>query len=192
MYELFLQKLRANVEITDEQEALVRKYLTPKKLRKRQYLLHEGEVAKSAAFVERGAMRSYTIGENGAEHIAYFALEGQFISDLNSFLKGGPATYNIVAIEDSDLVLITRSAHEELTRQIPHFWTFLLAETTDAYLALQKRLMSIISRSLDDRYEAFVQLFPELIQRVPQHMIASYMGLSPETLSRIRGRIKHG
>jgi CRP-like cAMP-binding protein len=191
MYEIFLRKLRQSIAISDEEEDLVRKHLMPKKLRRRQYLLQEGDDAKTAAFVEKGALRSYTVNESGVERIADFALEGQFISDLNSFLNGGPALYNIEAIEDSELVLITRSAHEALSREVPRFSSFLLAETTAAYLALQQRLHSILSSPLDERYENFARLFPELMQRVPQHMIASYMGLSPETLSRIRGRIKN-
>ncbi|MBC6491294.1 Crp/Fnr family transcriptional regulator [Flavihumibacter stibioxidans] len=189
MYEEYFRSFNKKVPLTQEEEALIKTYLTPKKLRKKQYLLQEGDVCKSFAFIEKGALKSYSVDDAGNEYIIQFGIEGWFISDLYSFITGEPATYNIDAIEDSELVLISKSANEELLRILPKYETFTRLNITGAYLAMQKRLTSIISSPLEERYENFITLYPDIVQRVPQHMIASYMGLTPETLSRIRRRI---
>jgi len=189
MYELFFQSFNKKVVLTQEEQDVIKSYLTPKKLRKKQYLLQEGDVCKYFAFVEKGALREYSLEENGNESIIQFALEGWTISDLYSFLTGEPATYNIDALEDAELVLISKSAHEELLLKVAKYETYTRLQITGAYIAMQKRLTSIISLPLQERYANFTALYPNIVQRVPQHMIASYMGLQPETLSRIRRRI---
>jgi CRP-like cAMP-binding protein len=189
MYELFFQNFNKKVQLTKEEETQIKNYLTLRKLRRKQYLLQEGDVCKHVAFIENGILRAYSVDNNGDEHIIQFALEGWAISDLYSFLTGEPATYNIDALEDSELILINKAANEELLQKMPKYETFTRLNITGAYIAMQRRLTSIISASLEERYAAFTSLYPNIVQRVPQHMIASYMGLTPETLSRIRRRI---
>src|SRR5215213_3101581 len=109
MNEVFFQTLREKVPFSDDDLAVIKTYLSPKKLRRKQYLLQEGDVCKFIAFVEKGALRSYSIDEKGGEHIIQFALEKWTISDLYSFLTGEAATYNIDALEDSELVLINKT-----------------------------------------------------------------------------------
>ena len=189
MYELFFHKFNEKVNLSKEEEEVIKQYLTPKKLRKKQYLLQEGDVCKHIAFVEKGALKAYVVDDAGAESIIQFALEGWVISDLYSFLTGEPATYNIDALENAELVLISKSAHEELLKKLPKYETYIRLQITGAYIALQKRLTSIISLPLEERYKNFLATYPNIAQRVPQHMIASYMGLTPETLSRVRSRM---
>ena len=189
MYEVFFQALRSKVSFTDHELATIKTHLLPKKLRKKQYLLQEGDVCKFIAFVEKGTLRSYTIDEKGNEHIVQFAFEGWTISDLYSFLTAEPATYTIDAIEDSELLLINKSAHEELLRTMHHYETYMFMQITSAYIALQRRMSSTISQSIEERYSNLVSVCPTLTQRVPQHMIASYLGLTAETLSRLRKKI---
>ena len=189
MYELFFQKFNQIVPLTTEEQEIIKSYLTPKKLRKKQYLLQEDDICKYIAFVEKGALRAYTVSEKGSEHIIQFALEEWLISDLYSFLTGEPATYNIDALENSELVLISKAAHEELLLKLPKYETYTRLQITGAYIAMQRRLTSIISLSLEERYTYFTALYPDIVQRVPQHMIASFMGLTPETLSRVRKRL---
>lgn len=189
MYELFFRNFNNKVKLSAEEESQIKNYLTPKKLRKKQYLLQEGDICKTIAFVEKGILKAYSTDEQGNEHIIQFGLEGWIISDLYSFLTNEPAVYNIEAIEDSELVLISKSAHEELLLKVPKYETFTRLNITNAYLTMQKRITSIISSPLEERYAKFIELYPDIVQRVPQHMIASYMGLSPETLSRVRRRI---
>jgi CRP-like cAMP-binding protein len=189
MHELFFRKFDEVIALTEEEQVLVKSYLTPKKLRKKQYILQESDICKYITFVSKGALRAYTVSEKGAEHIVQFALEGWLVSDLYSFLTNEPATYNIDALEDAELLLISKSAHEELLIKLPKYETWTRVQLTDAYIAMQRRLTSIISLNLEERYNLFTSLYPEIVKRVPQHMIASYMGLTPETLSRVRGRI---
>lgn len=189
MYEIFFQNFSKKVSLSTDEQEKMKAFLTPKKLRKKQYLLPEGDVCKFIAFVEKGAMREYTVDDNGNEHIIQFALEGWTISDLYSFLTGEPATYNIDALEDCELVLISKSAHEQLLKELPKYETYTRLQITGAYIAMQKRITSIISLPVEERYKNLTSLYPNIVQRVPQHMIASYMGLTPETLSRVRRKI---
>ncbi len=189
MYKRYFQHFNKRVPLTEEEQEFIKNYLTIKKLRKRQYLLQEGDVCKCVAFVEKGALRLYRVNEDGSEHIVVFALEGAFITDLYSFLTNEPSIYNIDAIEDSELVLITRSASDELRQLSSKYQEFIFRETSEAYIQLERRITSTISLGLEERYKELTTNYPDIIYRVPQHMIASYMGLTPETLSRVRKRI---
>ncbi|MGV3503194.1 MAG: Crp/Fnr family transcriptional regulator [Adhaeribacter sp.] len=188
MYDLFFQRFQEKVPLTGEEQEQIKGFLTGKKLRKRQYLLQQGDVCKAIAFVEKGALREYSV-QNGSDHIIQFAVEGWTISDLFSFLTGEPATYHIDALEDAELVLISKPAHEALLKLQPKYETYIRLLVTGAYIALQRRLTSSISVSIEERYTSFTETYPDIVQRVPQHMIASYLGLTPETLSRVRKKI---
>lgn len=189
MYEVFFHALRNKVPFSDEELATIRTHLIPKKFRKKQYLLQEGDVCKFIAFVEKGTLRSYSIDEKGNEHIVQFAFEGWTISDLFSFLTSEPATYTIDAVENSEVLLISKAAHEELLKTMPHYQTYMFTLVTNAYIALQRRMTSTISQTTEERYASLITDCPNLSQRVPQHMIASYLGLKAETLSRVRKKI---
>lgn len=189
MYEVFFKKLNEVITLTVEEEAIFRSYLMPKKLRKRQYILQEGDVCKYSIFVEKGLLRSYTVNEKGNEQIVQFALEGWWVSDMYSFITGEPARYNIDALEDAELVLISNTGMEELRKRIPKFLEFSFLQMRGAYIAFEKRLSNMVNLTTEERYTKLVQTYPDIVQRVPQHMIASYLGLTPETLSRVRKQI---
>ena len=189
MYDRYFKCFNKRVLLTDDERELVKSFLTIKKIRKRQYLLQEGDVCKSVAFVEKGALRLYRVSDDGTEHIVQFAIDGFFMTDLYSFLTNEPSIYNIDAIEDSELVMITRKASDELRKLSPKYQEFIFQETTDAYIQMERRISSSISLNLEERYKEFTEKYPNIIQRLPQHMIASYLGLTPETLSRVRKRI---
>lgn len=192
MYEIFFRNFNEKVSLTPEEQDFLKQYLTPKKLRKKQYLLQEGDICKHLCVVEKGALKAYVLTESGDERITAFALEGWTMGDLSSFIKEEPATLNIDALEDCELVLISKQAYNELLQVMPKFETYIRILMTDAYMALQRRTTNMISLPLEERYKALTAMYPNIVQRVPQHMIASYMGLSPETLSRVRSRITSG
>lgn len=189
MFDRYFQCFNDKIPLTEEEQEFIKQYLTVKKIRKRQYFLQEGDICKCAAFVEKGALRSYKVNEDGTEHIIQFALEGQFISDVYSFITSEPSIYNIDAIEDSELVLITKSASDELHKRSSKYLEYIFHVISEVYIGLERRLTSTISLSLEERYIDLTTHYPDIIQRVPQHMVASYMGLTPETLSRVRKRI---
>lgn len=189
MYERYFKQFNEKVPLTGDEQEFIKNYLTVKKLRKRQYLLQEGDICKCVAFVEKGAMRLYRVNEDGSEHIVAFAMDGFFITDLYSFLTNEISIYNIDAIEYSELVLITRSGSDELRKRSSKYQEFIFQQTSEAYIQLARRMTSIISLGLEERYKELTTNYPDIIHRVPQHMIASYMGLTPETLSRLRKRI---
>ena len=186
MYELFFSKLNEKVSFTKEEEALFKKYLIPKKLRRKQYLLQEGDVSKYVCFVEKGMLRLYSIDEKGSEKIIQFAPEGWYVSDLYSLITGEASNLNIDALEESELILITKESMEELRRKFPQYLEFSFLQMQSAYVALQRRLFDTINLTTEEKYTKLLNKYPDIVQRVPQHMVASYLGLTPETLSRVR------
>ena len=187
MFELLINKFDETVKLTDEEKELSRSFFIPKKLRKRQYLLQQGDVAKHVAFVEKGLLRSYIVNEKGSEHILQFAFEGWWISDQFSFLTGEPSEYNIEAMEDCELLLLTKQAEEEMLEKIPKLERFFRILLQNSLIATQKRLASSLSQTAEERYNELIKACPSTLpQRIPQHMLASFLGITPETLSRIR------
>lgn len=186
MYEVLFNNIRQKVDITEKEEEICRALFIPKKLRKRQYLLQQGDVSKYTAFVEKGLLRSYIIDDKGSELIMQFAPEGWWIGDMYSSLTGEPAENNIDAIEDSELLLLTSQAHEQLLRDAPVFERFFRLLLQNSFIALQRRLKGNITQTAEEKYKSFIRLYPNIAQRVPQHNIASYLGITPESLSRIR------
>ena len=187
MFELLFQKFDEKIQLTEEEKQLSKSFFIPKKIRKKQYLLQEGDVAKYVAFVEQGLLRSYKIDEKGNEHIIQFAFEGWWISDSLSFLTGEPSVYNIDAIEDSEVLLLTKEAEDQMLQKIPKFERFFRILLQNSLIAYQRRLSDSLSKAAEERYTELMQGCPASIgNRVPQHMLASFLGITPETLSRIR------
>lgn len=189
MFEVLFAKVEEKIKLEDAEKDICRSLFSPKKLRKRQYILQQDGICKNLIFVEKGILRSYNVDEKGNEHILQFAPEGWWISDIYSFLTGEPSVYNIDAIEDSELLLISNSALEQLYEQVPKFERYFRILTQANMIAMQRRLSSTLSGTAEEKYLRLLSAYPNLISRVPQHMIASYLGLTPETLSRVRKRI---
>ena len=188
MSQLFFKKFKKKVPIDLDDEKVLRKYITTQSLKKGEHFLRSGEITDHISFIEKGSLRAYVLNPKGDENVVLFGIEGWTMGDLNSFIKQEPATYNIDALEDSELVLISKSAHDCLLKEMPKYETYQRILMTDAYMAIQKRTSNGINLPLEKRYQIFVQTYPKIAQRVPQYMVASYMGIAPETLSRIRAK----
>lgn len=186
MFNLLRTHIEKRVQVTDEEFNVITKFFKPKKLRKKQFLLHEGEVCKNIGFVHSGCLREYTIDNKGSEHIIQFAIEDWWISDPNSFLSGLQSTYNIDALEDSEVLLLEKSAREKLLDSCPKMERFFRILTEANFVATQRRISDSLSTTAEERYLKFIKTYPKLIEQVSQNHIASYLGITPQSLSRIR------
>jgi len=172
--------------ISNEDFEIVKGFFTPKRLRKKQYFLQEGDVCKYFGFVLKGAMRQYTVDDKGTEHIVQLAVENWWVGDRESYTLSTPSAYNIDAWEDTELLLISRQDVLELFQRCPAFGEMVKVMDDRNNIANQRRITSAISASAEKRYTDFVACYPYLLERFPQHTIASYLGLSKDTLSRVK------
>ncbi len=177
------------VPLTDEEVPLCSSFMIPKRVRKGAYLIQEGEPSKYLAFVTSGCLRSYTIDTKGEEHIVQFAFDGWWITDLYSFLTGKPGSYFIDALEESDVLLLESAAYEKLCTTVVQFERYFRILLQNNYIATHRRVLASISMSAEERYLQMLEDYPTIVQRVAQRHIASYLGITPEALSRIRNRI---
>lgn len=189
MYELLYENITDIINISEEDFSFCKTLFQPKKLRKKRFLLGESDICKYIAFVEKGLLRSFIIDEKGSEHILQFSLEGWWVADLSSFLTGEPSKYNIEALEDCELLLIAKPSWNLLLEKIPAFERYFRILIEKNLVVTQRRLIAAFSDTAEEKYYKLIQNFPHILQRVPQHMIASYLGITRETLSRVRGQI---
>ncbi len=187
MFEAFAKYLKEKQpDLTDNDLEQIRAVCIFKKLRKRQYLLQEGDINHHACFIIKGCLRNYRLSKDGAEHILKFAVENWWMSDLESYNNNSPSKNNIDAVEDSELLLIEKKAFEKLVDDLPKFREFHEKLKSKSVDTLQNRIISNISDTAEEKYFKFIKTYPDIFNRVPLHMIASYLGVSRETLSRIR------
>ncbi len=192
MFEFLHKKVNETINITEEEFDYAKTLFIPKKLRKKRFLLQDGDICMFTAFLEKGLLRSYSIDNKGNEHILQFGMQGWWTADLYSFLTGEASEYNIEALEDSELLLITKSSWDLLLNEVPAFERYFIILIQNNLIATQRRLMGTMTTTAEERYTKLLQDFPDIIQRVPQHMIASYIGVTRETLSRLRSQIASG
>lgn len=192
MFELLHQKIANSISLTEEEFNFCKTLFQPKKLRKKRLLLGEDDVCNYTAFVEKGLLRSFIIDEKGVEHILQFSLEGWWVSDLSSFLTGKPSKHNIEALEDCELLLISKPSWDRLLEKIPAFERYFRILIENNLVVTQSRLIAAFSNTAEERYHQLIQNFPHILQRVPLHMIASYLGITRETLSRVRKQVAAG
>jgi len=186
MFDVFQNYLQSKITLSDTEIELIKSLSAIKKLRRRQFLLQEGDIWRFHAFVCSGFVKTYSVDDKGQEHIMNFSPENYWTGDRESLTTGNPSKYNIDAIEDSEILLIKKEDFERLCIQIPKFNELVNTILQKSFVVSQDRIHSNISLSAEDKYQNFIQKFPSIANRVPQHMIASYLGISPETLSRVR------
>lgn len=192
MYELILKNIGRYIQLTAEEEEYFTSILQIRLLRKRQYLVQAGDICRHECFVNKGCLRAYHIDEKGFEHVVMFGIEDWWISDMYSLITGEPALMSVDALEDSELILIEKNAFEDLLNRIPKFERFFRIILQRAFVAQQKRIIENMSLSAEDRYTGFIKKYPSLEHRIPQHQIASFLGITPESLSRIRRQMMKG
>lgn len=186
MTSLLFNNFNKYSRITEEDFAQIEKVIVKRFIRKKKDLLIQGEVSRHLYFVEKGCLRSYTIDKDGIEHVVQLVVEEHWVGDLYSLITQTPGTINIEAIEDSEVLVLLYQDFEKLCEEIPALEKFNRKLYQRAYVALQKRLNSTMTVTAEERYRDLIRLTPHIAQRVPLIYIASYLGITPESLSRIR------
>ena len=175
--------------LSDDERVLFSEAFVPFKLRKRQYLLQAGDQCKNFAFIVKGSMRQYSVDDKGTEHFVRLGVEGWWMGDRESWVMLTPSVYNIDAWEATDMLLISRATALDLLQKSPAFREMTRQLDERNNIANQRRLTSSISAAAEKRYTDFVDCYPELLERFPQHIIASYLGITKDTLSRVKRQL---
>lgn len=188
MYDLLIKNLGKYVSLTNAEVTTIQSLFTHRKYRKRQYILQEGDIARQEIFVIKGVTRTYEVDEKGQEHIVQFGMEDWWIGDLYSFLSESPSYYNIDCLEDTDTVQISKENMDLLYKKVPKLERHFRIIIQNAFIAATRRVASTMIKAAPERYRDFIEKYPQLEQRIPNHQIASYLGITPQSLSRIRSR----
>jgi CRP-like cAMP-binding protein len=176
------------IDLTSNEKNIISTHINFRKYLKGQYIVQKGDICKAESFVVKGCLKTFLIDNDGREHISMFAVENWWAADLASFNSQTPADFNIQCLENTEVIQFTLEKLEQLYSLIPNLERFFRIIIQKAFVASQKRIMNNFSLSARDRYLHFRQQYPNIEQRVPQYMIASYLGITKEFLSKIRSQ----
>ncbi len=183
--------INRTVRLTDDEGAIFSAAFKEVNIKKRQFIVQPNFVVKNRNYILKGAFRAYVVDDNGQESTIAFAIEDWWITDYNSYILQQPATMFVVALEDSTILEISYEKEKALKQASHKFETFfrIRAERTAAFM--QQRIISNLTQTAEERYENFIGKYPQIVQRVPQYALASYLGMTTEFLSRIRNKKVH-
>lgn len=185
---LLTDSILQHVPLRDADIKRIPGYFESVRTRRRQFLLREGDVCRYEFFVLKGCCRQYEKDATGKENVLQFSVEGWWITDLDSMLSGQPSRFNIDVLEGGEVLRITRQQLEQLFNDIPAVERYYRIISQRGYIALQRRILSLQKPAIE-RYRGFVSCYPFLETRLPQHQVAAYLGITPESLSRLRRKI---
>ena len=186
-----VEYINKSVNLTDQEAEIFSASFKEVKIKKRQFIVQPNFIVKNRNYVLNGAFRAYVVDDNGQDSTISFAIEDWWITDYNSYILQKPATMFVVALEDSTILEISYEKEEAL-KQINHkFETFFRIRTERTAAFMQQRIISNLTQTAEERYENFIHKYPQIVQRVPQYALASYLGMTTEFLSRIRNKRVH-
>ncbi len=188
-FDLILQNISKHITLSEPEQARFTSMLQPRTLKRRQFLLQEGEVCRYSAFVVSGCLRGFSVDKNGYEHVLSFATPGWWMADLYSLITQKPGVLNVDALEPASLLLLSKSDQELLYAEIPKFERFFRIIVENALASNQQRLLDNLSLSAEERYVNFCTRYPSLVDCIPQKHIASYIGVTPEFFSKMRSTL---
>jgi CRP/FNR family transcriptional regulator len=188
MCEQLITHIRKFVEISESEAEYISCNISTKKLKKKEFVLQTGKVCKANYFVVKGCMRLYFISKKGTEQITQFGLENWWITDYDSIDSKRPSHFYIQAIEATEVLILEQELEAELINKIPAFEHYLRMVLQKAFTAAQRRMEMLNNMNDEERYRNFSSRFPDFNQRVPQYMVASYLGVTPQFISRVRAR----
>lgn len=186
MTNLLYQNIQRTVTISEAEVEEFKQLLQAKTIKKNDFFVQEGDRAKHLAFVVSGGLYSYSIDEKGEKHVIQIALEEHWITDPYSFFSQGKALYTVQALMNTEVLLISKENHDRACDQFPNIERFFRLLVQNAYVHLLQRVAQINSDTAEERYLKLIESHPNIIQQVPQYYIASYLGIKPQSLSRIR------
>jgi len=186
---VILKNISRHIVLTSSEEEHFCSVLRKTSIKRKNYFLEEGAVAKDVAFVINGCLRAYSIDNNGFEHILQFAPQDWWITDMYSFVSGKPGTLFVDAVEDTEALLLSREDQLQLFNNIPKFERYFRILTEKSLVSSRQRMMDNLSLTAQERYETFCNYYPTLINALPQKMIASYIGVTPEFLSKMKASL---
>ncbi len=189
MYAEIEKHISKYIECTPQEWSRFTSVLIHKKLRKKQYLIQEGDVVEYEYYVVKGCLKAYHVDTDGNQHIVQFAIEDWWISDFKAFFKEEKARLNIDCIEASEVIGIKKSDLEKLYLEIPNLERFFRIKLTNAFVSFQDRILSALEKTNAERYLEFLETYPNIEQRISNYHIANYLGIKPESLSRLRRQI---
>jgi CRP-like cAMP-binding protein len=192
MYAALLAHIGRYVSLTAAEQQLLLDSLTLVECPRKAYLLRQEEVCTASYFVLQGCLRMYFLTDKGAEQITHFALENWWLADYSSLSQQAPSHFYIQAVEPSQLAVLDHQRQEELLARVPALERYFRLVMQRAAAAAQMRMLYLYGQSGEERYHHFARAFPGFVQRVPQYMLASFLGFTPEFLSKIRARAAHG
>lgn len=189
MSQFLIDSIRKYVSLSEEDITLLDEVLTIRKIKKKQWIITPGEVCKTEFFVNKGCFRSYFIDDNGHEHITKFATEGWWITDISSFYTGKPGHMYVEALEDGEVTPLRKEVLDTLADKIPQLNKYFKLVYQKGLANSCDRLLRTISSSATEHYLRFIEEYTDIEKRVPQYMIASYLGITPEFLSKAKMKI---
>jgi CRP-like cAMP-binding protein len=189
MHAVLIQEFKKHISLTTEEEELITASFRYKKVRRNQLLVQPPDIAIYEHYVISGCLVQYYLDDNGTQHTLLFAPEGWWTTDLPSFLTGQASRYHIEALEDSELLIISKEALDKLLKEVPSLNSYFRILYQNAVIAQEERLLNVLSTKVEERYLRFLNKYPQLQNRLPQYLIASYLGVTPEFFSRIKSRL---
>ncbi|PWG80888.1 Crp/Fnr family transcriptional regulator [Pararcticibacter amylolyticus] len=183
---LILEHIGKHIHLTGDEQDYFVNLLQAGKVKKRQFILKEGMICKHSSFVNKGCLRGFTLDKNGFEHVLNFAPPGWWIGDMYSMITQKPGVMNIQALEDTDILQLSKVNQEILCTKVPKFEHFFRVITENSLVSTYQRLTESLSFTAEERYLNFCKKYPMLIQTLPQKQIASYLGITPEFLSKMK------
>ena len=187
--DLVLQNVGRHIKLTAKEQGVFTELLRPQLYKRKGFVLREGEVSRDSVFVLDGALKGYTLDKHGSEHVLQFAVQGWWIADMYSLISGKAGTLNIEALVDTSVLLLARDDQQSLYERVPKFERFFRILTENSLVSSQQRIINNLSLTAEERYIHFTEKYPFILECAPQHSIASYLGITPEFLSKIRARL---
>ncbi|MBJ6369221.1 Crp/Fnr family transcriptional regulator [Snuella sedimenti] len=184
-----LEYIRKHIDLSSQEESILASKVVLRKYLKGQYIVQQGDVCQYECFVLSGCTKTFYVDEEGQEHIVMFSIEDWWTSDMGSFITQTPADFNIQCLENTELVLFPYNEIESLYKEIPKLERFFRQIIERAFVTSQKRLVRSFSLSAKEQYLHFREQYPQIEQRIPQYMVASYLGITKEFLSKIKNQL---